>query len=897
MTLLPITDVDSRPVDAGGRAELLGLGAPLLDAPDTPVHFQVATIAARQPRQVAVESAGRTLSYAELDAWADRIAAQLQAAGLGRGARIGILVDPSVAMVAAVLGVLRSGAAYLPLDPSHPDARITDLLTDAGAAAVVSTSEQAIRIVAPAIPVFDAGPADSEPSGGDRPQFRPVRVGAEDPAYVIYTSGSTGEPKGVQVLHGQLAASTLARRQVYPGPPTFLLVSPLAFDSSVAGLWNALTTGGRLVVATSVEVRDPDLLLDLIARHQVDRLLCVPSLYAVLLSAVQRRGTDSVRSLDTVIVAGETLPPALVARHIAVRGPASVLVNEYGPTETTVWASYHRVCGPGGSGTGRTRIPIGRPVPGVRLYVLDRHGRPAPLGAEGELVIGGHLVADGYLGRPEATAQVFVGDPFIGTPGARMYRTGDIVRWNETGTLDFVGRRDHQIKIRGHRVELGAIEAALRDVPAVQDAVVTTDPTGTGLVGFVVASADLDAGWVRSRLAERLPPVMLPGRITMVDRFPLTVTGKVDRAALAACVPEPRPVGFARPAADTAVGVITAWAEVLNLTNVPAGVNFFDLGGNSLTMFQLQDALERHTGSRPSTVALFRHTTVAAQVSLIRDGGSEPDETRAEMRAAAARRASANRARLRRVAVRSDVAPTTPWLRSEVTRPSATGRLICFPHAGGSAAFFRHWGHQLPNLWVHAVCYPGRAERLQEAPQMDLLQLATDIAEAVALVADRPLILFGHSLGAVVALETARALFARGLPVAHLFASGSSDAAVPEWPASRDHEDDGEAIQHLLRLGGTDPELASDPDFQALVLPYLRADGRMYRAYAHRAEPALQCPVTTIVGDADHDADRRPWSTLTANFEERTMAGDHFYLLTDPPFTLLNAAAEALAQA
>ena len=645
MMPMPRIDAPRVPDDDRAAALPLGVGAPLFDPAGPPVHEVVAAVAAAHPRRVAVESGGRSITYSELDAWSGRIAGRLAGRGLGPGSRVAVLAEPSAAMVAAALGVLRCGAAYVPVDPANPDARIGALMSDARAGGVVATAATAHRVAGLGLPVVD--PDEIDPASAPVPLPRPL-IHSHDPAYIVYTSGSTGEPKGVLVEHGQLAASTSARRLVYPGSPAFLLVSPLAFDSSVAGLWGTLTSGGRLVVATTEEIREPERLVELVHDHRVDRLLCVPGLYRVLLDAAERVGIERLRTLDTVIVAGEPLPEALVDRHRALRGRGAALVNEYGPTEATVWASYHRVCGPG---AGAGPVSIGGPVPGVRLHVLDGRGLPVPHGAEGELVIGGALVARGYFGRPDATARVFVRDPFAGVPGARMYRTGDIVAWNEAGTLDFRGRRDHQVKIRGHRVELGAVEAALRAVPGVRDAAVVPDASGARLAGFLLASPDTDPGAVRARLAETLPAIMVPARLQVVDRFPVTVNGKVDRAALSATGPEVAPVAVA-PGGEgaTSTGVAAAWAEVLKLDTVPSEVNFFDLGGHSLTMFELQDALERHTGSRPSMVALFRYTTVAAQTSLIRDGGCGPDESRTDMQAAAARRANAVRARRRRAA-------------------------------------------------------------------------------------------------------------------------------------------------------------------------------------------------------------------------------------------------------
>ncbi|MER6120763.1 AMP-binding protein [Streptomyces sp. NPDC001743] len=298
-----------------------------------------------------------------------------------------------------------------------------------------------------------AGPA-SGTARGREPESPGVPVAADDAAYLIYTSGSTGEPKGVVVEHGQLAASTLARRTVYPGTPVFLLVSPLAFDSLVAGLWGTLTAGGHLVVATPDEVRDPERLVELIDHHQVTQLLCVPSLYSVLLDAAHSLSGARLGSLETVVVAGEPLPPELVDRHFALRTGPTVLVNEYGPTGTTVWASYRRFDAPG-------PVSIGRAVPGATLHLLDDELRPVPPRRRGRAV---HRRRRGVprLPRPAGGHRPRLPRRSLhGHARARMYRTGDRARWNADGAIAFLGRRDHQVKIRGHRVELPMVEAQL----------------------------------------------------------------------------------------------------------------------------------------------------------------------------------------------------------------------------------------------------------------------------------------------------------------------------------------------------------------------------------------------------------------------------------------------------
>jgi amino acid adenylation domain-containing protein len=625
-----------------GEFPALGRGEPLPLHCLTPVHTAVARFARATPSAIAVSSGGVDVNYFELDAWARTISLHLSTAGIRRGDRVAVLMEPCAEMIAVVVGILRLGAAYVPVDLAQSDRRIATILTDAAAATIVVSGGVFARAKTLEVPVISAetmavSATTMAVSATDAASSPRDVAELGDVAYVIYTSGSTGEPKGVVVEHRQLAASTLARQRVYAGAPAFLLVSPLAFDSSVAGLWGTLAAGGRLVVAATTEQRDPERLLDLVEQQRVTRMLCVPSLYSVILDVAERCGVGALQSLDTVIVAGEALSEPLVRRHFATHTAPVVLVNEYGPTEATVWASYHRfdAAGP---------VSIGRPIPGASIYLLGADLRPVPWGVEAELFIGGAGVARGYLGRPEATDRAFLPDPFAGVDGARMYRTGDRARWNAAGTLDFCGRLDHQIKIRGHRVELVAIEAVLRAVPGVRDAIVVPSADGQNLIGFVLGPHDADVAAMRTQVAATLSAVMVPASIHVLDAFPLTVNGKVDRALLASLARSERysadaphgivttqaePVGVqASREAGIVPAVAAAWAEVLDMPHVPDDENFFDLGGHSLAMFQLQEALERHTGHRLTIVDLFRHTTVAAQATLIRDGGTRRERPR-----------------------------------------------------------------------------------------------------------------------------------------------------------------------------------------------------------------------------------------------------------------------------
>jgi amino acid adenylation domain-containing protein len=594
----------------------LACGAPLPHADFIPEYEMVSLAADASPNAPAVRSGEKVISYRELITWARLISGRLTRAGVGAGDRVAVLAEPSVAMVAAVLSVVASGAAYVPVDLAQPDARLAAILEDAGATAIVVTRQTAERANGASIPLVTVadGP-DAEPGDEATPDYFAAGVRPEDPAYLIYTSGSTGEPRGVIVEHGQLAVSMRARRLVYPGTPTFLLVSSLAFDSSVAGLWGTLEAGGCLVVAASDEVRDGERLVELISEHRVTQILCVPSLYRVLLDAANRLGVELLSSLKSVIVAGEALPESLVRLHFASHRHVVELTNEYGPTEATVWASYHRF-------TESKPVSIGRPIPGGRLYVLDPEQRPVSRGVEGELYIGGATVARGYHGRPDASAEVFLADPFAQEPDARMYRTGDMARWTENDTLEFLGRRDDQVKIRGHRVELGMVQAVLCEAEGVREAVVLPDPNGDCLIAFITVVDGTDTAQVRQHASEHLPRAAVPADIRILPDLPRNLNGKLDRNKLRSALEQrQQPSGrVISGGGDETVGMVTeAWAQVLDLGEIPMDVSFFDLGGHSLTMFNLQEALEERCGIRPSVVELYLATTVTAQSELIRE--------------------------------------------------------------------------------------------------------------------------------------------------------------------------------------------------------------------------------------------------------------------------------------
>ncbi|HEY0451975.1 amino acid adenylation domain-containing protein [Actinophytocola sp.] len=491
------------------------------------------------PDVVAVRCGDRALTYAQLNDRANQLAAELRGLGVGPESLVGIVSTRSVDPVVALLGVLKAGGAYVPLDPAYPPQRLGAIAVDAGVTVVVGTT-------GPLPPGTCLVPV---PGGETGAADLPVVTTPGNLAYVIYTSGSTGQPKGVAVSHRNLVASTAAR-WTYADPGTDLLTFPLTFDAAAGGLHWMLTKGGTCLMPTEEELHDPRLMARLVREHTITHINTIHSQYRLILEETE---PADLRSLEYVDVGGEALPPDLVSMHYR-RTPDAILTNCYGPTETTVWAA---VCDCRPAHGLAASVPIGRPIPNTRVYLLDEYLAPVAPGVPAELYIGGDGVARGYVGRPGLTAQRFVPDPFGGEPGALLYRTGDRVRYLRDGMIEFLGRVDHQVKIRGFRVELPEIESVIRRHPQVAEVVVTTEEAAPGtrrLVAHVVGTAGAEPArlpdLVREWVAEHLPRFMVPDRIVVLDTMPRTSTGKVDRASFAA----PRPKSAPTPGMDRLSG-------------------------------------------------------------------------------------------------------------------------------------------------------------------------------------------------------------------------------------------------------------------------------------------------------------------------------------------------------
>ncbi|NRD48556.1 non-ribosomal peptide synthase/polyketide synthase, partial [Corallococcus exiguus] len=549
--------------------------------PPRSVHALFEQRAALHPDSPAVASDGQVLTYGELDARANQLAWHLRSLGVGTDACVALCLERSVETVVALLGVWKAGGAYVPLDPAQPALRLQSLVQEVGAPVVVTMARHASAFAVSNAHVvrLDEDAATLSRLHTDAP---PGVVHPDSLAYVLFTSGSTGRPKGVAVAHSQLSTyvASVTQRLGLEACSSFALVSTFVADLGNTVLFPALTTGGLLHVLTQECASSPAALADYFARHPIDCMKVVPSHLAALLTAPEPR---HVLPRKRLVLGGESSTWALL-QTVHALAPDCEVHNHYGPTETTVGVLAGRV-----QLSASTSVPLGWPLAHTRLYVLDASLRPTPLGVPGELLVGGAQVTRGYLGRPDLTSERYVPDPFSPTAGARMYRTGDRVRWLSDGRVEFLGRVDFQVKVRGFRVEPGEVATVLRTLPSVHEAIVVARqdiPGEARLVAYVVADTS-EASALRHDLKQRLPEYMVPSAFVFLDALPLTPNGKVDRKALPVPDTSAPTSDYVAPRTPTEELLASLWAEVLRLPRVGSQDHFFDLGGHSLLATQL----------------------------------------------------------------------------------------------------------------------------------------------------------------------------------------------------------------------------------------------------------------------------------------------------------------------
>jgi len=672
---------------------------------DTLIHELFETQVKRTPGAAAVTFEGRTWTYRELNTRANQIARELKRRGAGPDTLVGIRLERSLEMVAAVMAVLKAGAAYVPLDPSYPPDRIAYMIEDSGMSVVIGADFVAAD-----------GNAENLPRG---------ELSPENLAYVIYTSGSTGKPKGVQISHRALVNFLHSMRRD-PGldkQDALLAVTTLSFDIAGLELHLPLITGARIVLASREAASDGVKLAGLLAASGATMMQATPATWRLLLDA----GWTGDPKLK-ILCGGEALSRTLADELLPRCG---ALWNMYGPTETTVWSTLHRV------EAGENPIPLGRPIANTQVYVLDSHLMPVPIGVSGELWIGGDGLARGYLNRPELTAERFV---FVGAAGKRLYRTGDLVRYRTNGELEFQGRIDHQVKIRGFRIELGEVESALVSHPQVAESVATAREDAPGskrlVAYFVAAGAPPAPSDLRRHVREKLPEYMVPSVFVALDAIPRTPNGKVDRRALPAPEHERLETGvsYAPPRTDAERRLAALVEETLGVKSVGVRDDYFDLGAESLATARLFARIGKEFGRRIPPTTLFQAPTIEQLAKLL--GGREQS------------------------AGPSCLVP----IRPDGARPP----LFCIHGGAGTVLFYQELFRRLDGDWP-AYALQARGLYGGALPHRTVEEMAAQYLLEIRQVQPRgPYHLLGYCFGAIIAYEMAQRLTANGDEVALL---------------------------------------------------------------------------------------------------------------------------------
>ncbi|HEX6372563.1 MAG TPA: amino acid adenylation domain-containing protein [Longimicrobium sp.] len=607
-------------VDAAERRTLTERwsGAARVHPHGSTVHATFAAVAERDPSRVALSWDGGTMTYGELHARSSRLANHLRALGVAADEPVALVMDRSTELVVAILAILKAGGAYVPVNPQYPRSRVELMLADCGARVVVVQARLAGSVPADLgmrTVVVDAAPDAAASHSAEDPR---VETGPDGAAYVIYTSGSTGRPKGVAVPHR--AVLRLVRGADYArfgAEESWLQLAPVAFDASTLELWAPLLNGGRVAIFPP-ELPTVEALGGFIARHGVTGAWLTAGLFHQMVDA----NLAALGGLTQLLAGGDVLSVPHVRRVLEAH-PHLRLVNGYGPTENTTFSCCHRIHAEDAE---RASIPIGQPIAGSTAYVMDAHLRPVPVDVPGELYVGGEGLARGYLHAPALTAVRYVPHPFSATPGARLYATGDRVRWRPDGTLEFLGRMDQQVKIRGYRIEPGEIEAVLQRDPSVAACVVLVredTPGDRRLAAYIVPSAaaeeDADelASAIRGCLQEQLPAYMLPSAVVVMDALPLTPNGKVDRRALPPPAVRRDDAPPAEPRTEVERALAAVWAEVLRVECVYLNDNFFDLGGHSLLATQVVTRVREALGIELPLARIFEAPTLAQLAAAV----------------------------------------------------------------------------------------------------------------------------------------------------------------------------------------------------------------------------------------------------------------------------------------
>lgn len=588
------------------------------------IHGAIEVFAFKTPNATAISFGNESMTYRELNSKATTIANNLLSFTEGENALVGLCIERSLDMVVGLLAILKSGSAYVPLDPEYPKERLKYIVQDSNATLVLTEDDYVANFEDLGIESISI--SDERMTGSTTGVILP-EVNGDDLAYVIYTSGSTGKPKGVPISHQNILNSTQARFAFYEeNPRAFLLLSSISFDSSKAGIFWTLCSGGNLVIAKKRLEQDMVAMQEHLLTHKISHLLTLPTLYGLML---EHLSIDALGQLRTVIVAGEACPLQLPERHFDLLSDSVALYNEYGPTEATVWCTAHRI-----QPSDRYKsIPIGQAIEGTKIHLLDSRLRHVPFGAIGEIYISGNGLSKGYLGKPELTKTKFIENPFAADGGKQlMYKSGDLGRFRPDGSIAFLGRADSQVKLRGFRIELDEIEETLLTHPQVKDVAVVIKATEQGsvngiLVAYLTSKTTIESQEIKSFLKGLLPKHMVPAQIIVLEDFVKLPNGKVDKNYLETAPMEKSdaPLVQSEELTETEDTLIAIWEKILGVNGLAVNDNFFEIGGDSIMTIQVISEA-RKMGMVISPNQLFDYQTIRELAKFVDQNQQQVDQ-------------------------------------------------------------------------------------------------------------------------------------------------------------------------------------------------------------------------------------------------------------------------------
>ena len=841
----------------------------VVDYPVSTIQAEIVAQAKRSPQAPALHFQNREVRYGELLEEANRVAALLKSQGVTRNSFVALMLDRSVDMLVAQLGVLQAGAAYVPIDPDYPPDRIAYVLDDCRATVLMLQQQFLDRIPEAADHLQALVVLDGTPTPGPWRRFGPEDIarsacdaptdpsGPDDLAYMIYTSGSTGQPKGVMIRHRNILNFLHWVGQYYRLSPEdrVAFVTSYAFDMTLATNWTPLMRGASLHILDEPSTRDVETLLGFLSEQKITFLNVTPSHFSLLANARAHLDLGPLPMAPNlrVMLGGEVINTKDLNAWLDIY-PSHRFINEYGPTEVSVASTFYPIPTNAEGRIDLDVVPIGLPLSNNRIYVLDRWGQPCMPGVAGELCLGGVGVAAGYFNKPERTAKAFVPDPFVGGE-AMMYRTGDMARVRADGNVEFLGREDHQINLRGYRIEAGEVEHAMRQHPAVGQAVVVTqaDPAGQQqLVGFYTApDTEASVAALREAVAAQLPTHMVPALWMQLDKLPTTASGKLDHKSLPRVHPSAEAAEFVAPKSDLERRVAAAWQEVLGLAQVGADDNFWELGGNSLTAMRLI-VLYREIGLEGFGLRdVFDYETVEETARFFEEGRRRD----------------------------SDDTGVLSVLRRDA---AAQARFLLLPFACGNASSFVELARYLEGPSEILAANPDEPDG---EGTLSIADLGQRIVAALHEMPPLPLFVMGYSYGGYLAYEVVRRLELAGRPAQSVVLVASTPPGVRGELDLIIRSSDEELLAYSRELYDFDASQLSEQD-TARYLHLLREQTRTMEDYRFEPDRRLATPALILVGENEEDRElaqeSHRWFPLFEQGEAGQLPGRHMLIKTHP---------------